>query len=116
MTSGFLSFCASQQALPFGFLESGKDDIAADYDGALYEHAVCRKQTELLILGHGGKLVLQTHGFVQQTAGVEKALERQTAHFVPRFELVIAGIILLDMAFGIGKSVVIEPDFGLFAG
>lgn len=72
-----------QQARPFCLLEACQDSAAVHDYGTLYEHTVGRKQTKLFVLGHGGELFLKIHGFIKQAAGVEKALERQAAHFIP---------------------------------
>ena len=63
-----------QAALPLGFLEAHENEIVAYQQRALDQHTVCGEDLQHLVLAHTGQLVLQSHGLIQQAAGVEKLL------------------------------------------
>jgi hypothetical protein len=105
-----------QKLAPLCLGKAGGYKAVAYQNGTLYQHSVGCQQTQLLFLGHGGKLILQIHGFVQQTAGVEKLFQGQAAAAVPLLQFFVAGVIFLDMALRIGNIPAVQPFLCLLAG
>ena len=68
-----------QSTLPLGFFKSDEDKIVPDQKRAFDQHSVRSKKPQHLLLAHAGQLVLEFHGLVEQTAGIKKFLQRQTA-------------------------------------
>ena len=112
-TSSYLTVCATncgavllcylegglfQGAGPLVRLESDKDKIIPDHQRPLDKHAICGKQVQLLILGHGGQFVFQGKRFIFQAACIKKAAQGQPAASVPFFQLFIGGGLLQNMA------------------
>ena len=101
---------------PLSFPEAHKDEVLADQQRALDQYAVCGEKTQHLILAHAGELFLQRQGAVEQAAGVEELLQRQSAAPLPFRQLLIRGVFLLDVPEIIGNVVFFQPFFGFLAG
>ena len=69
--------------LPLLLVETGQDEVFANYEGAFDQHAVGSEESELFVFGHLWKLILEVHLLVEHAAGVEELLERQSAFSVP---------------------------------
>ena len=110
------TFLLLQQLLPVLLLKAHQNCIPGDDDGPLDQHAVGGQQSELLLPGHGGELVLQPQVLVDQTAGVEELLQLQAALLLPEGKLLGGGILLLDVPGGEFQTLALKPGFGLLAG
>lgn len=60
---------------PLGFFEADQHEVVAHQQRALDQHPVCRKELQHLVLAHGGELILQRHGLIDETAGVTELSE-----------------------------------------
>ena len=101
---------------PLGFLEAHEDKIVPYQQRALDQHTVCGEELQHLVLAHLWQLVLQLHGLIQQAAGVEKFLQRQSTALVPCSQLVISRVLQLDVAEIVGNVVFVQPLSRLLAG
>ena len=72
-----------EAAFPLGFPEANQNKFIGDQQRTLYQHAIGSKQPQHLILGHAGQLVLQRHGFIKLSAGVDELFQRQSAAGMP---------------------------------
>lgn len=105
-----------QPLCPLGLLEAHQNEIAAHQQRSLHQHPIRGQKLQHLLLAHARQLVLQPHGLIQQPAGVEKSLQRQPAALMPRSQLLIAGVLLLDVPQLIADVVLIQPLLRLLAG
>ena len=101
---------------PLSFPEAHEDEVLADQQRALDQHAVCGEKAQHLILVHMRQLVLQAHGLVEQAAGVEELLRRQSAAPLPFCQLLIRGLFLLDVPEIIRNVVFFQLFLGFLAG
>ena len=106
----------SQPLRPLGLPEACQDKRIAYQQRTLDQHTVRGQKLQHCILAHIGQLVLQTHGLVEQAAGIEKFLQRQSAALMPCGQLVIGGVFQLDVPKDIVDVVFVQPFFRLLAG
>ena len=101
---------------PLALLEANEHEVLAHQQRALDQHTIRGQELQHLLLAHPGQPVLQPHGFIQQPAGVEKFLQRQSAALVPPGKLLIGGIFQLDIAKLVGNLILVQPFSCLLAG
>lgn len=87
-----------QRRFPFVRAETDQHLVLQHQDGSLDQHAVAGQQMELFRLRHLRQFILKLQIAVHQAAGVEKALERQTAELQPNGKLRRRRIVLRDTA------------------
>jgi hypothetical protein len=87
-----------QRRFPFVRAETDQHLVLQHQDGSFDQHAVAGQQMELFRLRHLRQFILKLQITVHQTAGVEKALERQTAELQPNGKLRRCRIVLRDTA------------------
>ena len=70
----------------------------------------------MLVLGHSRQLVLEPQCLILQAARVKEPLKRQTALFVPRTQLLLGRIVLLDITLVKRHAALLQPRLRLLAG
>ena len=102
---------------PRGLTETHEHEVIADDQGAFYQHAVGGEQRERLLVAHAGiELGLDAHLAIEDPARVEEAADGEAARLLPSGELIGGGVVLHDMAVGVGHAMLIEPLLRLLAG
>ena len=99
---------------PLVFPESGQHKAVAHKQRALHQHPVRRQQGQLLVLAHTGQLFRQFHLPVRDTAGVEKALQRQSADGMIRAQGLPVRMVRFDVRRFTGDPMIVQPLQGFF--
>lgn len=105
----------SKQLLPLVFLKASYDKSLVHQNRPLHQHAIRGKQREYFLIIHFRQPILQLHLLVKRTAGIHKALNRQSAPVIPFSQLFYSRILLFYISLFIGNALLIQPFLRFFA-
>lgn len=116
MKARLLACSGFKRFRPFIGFETDEDEIRADNQRAFDQHTVGGQNFNLSGFAKAGQLVFKIHGFIEQSAGVKKALQRQSAFFVPFGEFGRSRVLFDNVTVFKSYMMLFQPALGFLAG